>query len=172
MSKSILRSIKPYWLYLVLIGKKKLEVGKSRPQADDWDKKVYLYCSKDMQSFNRIPESDRTWMQKYLSKIACEFICNEIGEYGKDKANLNALSLFSCVPLDELEMYASHKTRLYGWKISNLVIYDKPKELSEFSSGSSRLEFSNTEDGFPLKWSGMKRPPQSWCYAESEVKGK
>ena len=71
--------------------------------------------------------------------------------------------------VDELDLldYADEKT-VYGWHISNLVIYDKPRELKEFSSGSSRLEFSNTEDGFPLNWSGMKRPPQSWCYVESE----
>ena len=37
----------------------------------------------------------------------------------------------------------------YGWHISNLVIYDKPKELSEF-----RIE----------------RPPQSWRYVEEREK--
>ena len=99
-------------------------------------------------------------------KVIGEFVCDEIivakcGNYGvlpKTKTMVDELDLLD---------YADEKT-VYGWHISNLVIYDKPRELKEFSSGSSRLEFSNTEDGFPLNWSGMKRPPQSWCYVESE----
>ena len=79
----------------------------------------------------------------------------------------NPLVKTSCVSIEELRKYLGQGIHdFYAWHISDLVIYDKPKELSEFSSGSSRLEFSETEDGFPWKWSGMKRPPQSWCYVE------
>ena len=45
---------------------------------------------------------------------------------------------------EELWGYGGGKT-LYGWHIDDLVIYDKPKELSEF---------------------GIKRAPQSWVYCE------
>jgi hypothetical protein len=30
------------------------------------------------------------------------------------------------------------------------------------------LEFSDTPTGFPWRWSGMTRPPQSWCYVKGE----
>ena len=44
----------------------------------------------------------------------------------------------------------------YGWHISDLKIYDKPRELSEFSK-------YGFEHPVPLK-----RPPQSWMYVEVE----
>ena len=51
----------------------------------------------------------------------------------------------------------------YGWHISDLVIYDKPKELSEFFTPMGKRPSYMLE-----------RPPQSWCYveweAEAEVK--
>lgn len=48
----------------------------------------------------------------------------------------------------------------YGWNISNLIMYDKPKELSEFF-----VESNQTFDYPPL--TKLKRPPQSWCYVEA-----
>ena len=113
-------------------------------------------------------------------KVIAEFICDEITEMHVGKIGEKVKDGYICLDttsdvlrsqacLTEKQLYEyCNGGKLYGWHISNLVIYDKPKELSEFSSGSSRLEFSNTEDGFPLKWSGMKRPPQSWCYVKSE----
>ena len=65
---------------------------------------------------------------------------------------------------------------MYGWHISDLVIYDKPKELSEFWSADKCPYVS--EDGCTYKYhcfragqtkrcgSPIKRPPQSWCYVE------
>lgn len=47
---------------------------------------------------------------------------------------------------------------LYCWHISDLVIYDKPKELSEFTG------LRNTK--FGLEPVSLVRPPQSWCYVE------
>ena len=76
--KSVLRSVKPYWIYLILIGKKKVEVGKNYPKSSEWNKVVEMYCSKDMKSFNRIPAEDREWMRKYLGKVACRFVCDRI----------------------------------------------------------------------------------------------
>ena len=71
----------------------------------------------------------------------------------------------SCLKPRDFIAYGKGK-RLYGWHISDLVIYDKPKELSDFSNGSSVLSFSKTKDGFPWKYSGITRPPQSWGYVE------
>ena len=122
------------------------------------------------------------WAEKYdkdnflNGKVIGEFVCDRIDEISvvdtdlmryetaNDKADM-FISEKTCLDVDDLFDYLWTK-RGYGWHISDLVIYDKPKDLSEFSNKSSRLEFSNTEDGFPLKLSGMKRPPQSWCYVE------
>lgn len=60
----------------------------------------------------------------------------------------NWLMYQSCVDWNELRKYLSNKNRdFYGWHISDLVIYDKPKKLGEF---------------------GLTRPPQSWCYVQEE----
>ena len=46
----------------------------------------------------------------------------------------------------------------YGWHISDLLIYDQPRELSEFTG------LRTFKDGFELRT--IDRPPQSWCYVE------
>lgn len=109
-------------------------------------------------------------------KVIGEFLCNKIDKVDviddgfmtyirvNQKADM-FVTQETCLEIDELQKYLDNKTG-YGWHISDLVIYDKPKELSDFSNGSSTLSFSKTKDGFPLKYSGMTRPPQSWCYVE------
>lgn len=80
MNKSVMRSIKPYWLYLILKGIKPIEVGKNEPKSADWNKIVHLYCSKDKKSFNRIPQEDREWFSQFIGKVTCEFVCDKIEE--------------------------------------------------------------------------------------------
>ena len=190
--KAVYRSIKPYWLYLVIIGKKMDEVGKTFPKADDWNKDVFLHCSKDMKSFKRIPEKDREWMRKYLGKVACRFVCNRFtfidAYYDTNGIRhlCNTAFIKSCVPDDELFDYLygkyGKKHGGWAWHISDIVIYDKPKELSEFfhycgdnpkCDGCEAHYFSNTECGKEDYCCSiidgckpLKRPPQSWCYVE------
>lgn len=84
---------------------------------------------------------------------------------GEDQPTTNDVARQSCLSLRDMHEYLQSKSG-YGWHISNLKIYDELKELGKFSCGSSTLEWSKTRDGFPWKWSGMKRPPQSWGYVE------
>lgn len=74
----VVRSVKPYYFYLICEGLKKYEVGKDMPKNSDWDKTVELYCSKDMQSFKRIPEECREKYRKYLGKVGARFVCDDI----------------------------------------------------------------------------------------------
>lgn len=91
-----------------------------------------------------------------------EFICDNIRRYAICGANLSDRRYREVDPslyvhdidLSELHLkqhelnnYGSGAV-LFGWHISNLVIYDNPVPLAEFG------EF------------GMKRPPQSWCYVK------
>ncbi len=191
--KSVLISIQPKWCELIASGKKTVEVRKTKPKLET-PFKVYIYCTntKTMGDFILCKSEENAKLFGYNTakginkgfakcedinlngKVIGEFVCDYIGyvrNYGDmvDAYDCKA----SCLSANEIIEYAKDKdgnfVYTYGWHISNLVIYDKPKELGEFSNGSSRLEFSNTKDGFPLKWSGMTRPPQSWCYVESEV---
>lgn len=58
-----------------------------------------------------------------------------------------------CLTKKEIEDYGKGKT-LYGWHISDLKIYDKPRNLNEFG----KVGFGHE---VPLK-----RPPQSWMHIE------
>ncbi|MBP5781472.1 MAG: hypothetical protein J6X34_09605 [Clostridia bacterium] len=52
----------------------------------------------------------------------------------------------------------------YGWHISDLEIYDKPKNLTAFRSFYPSVEW---EDGYPMPTHEIKRPPQSWFYVDA-----
>ncbi|MBO5408918.1 MAG: hypothetical protein J6A61_05950 [Clostridia bacterium] len=83
----------------------------------------------------------------------------------------------------EIMDYLGNGKQGWGWHISDLVIYDKPKELSEFfiycgdnptkCEGCEAHYYSNTECGKEDYCCSvieghrpLKRPPQSWCYAD------
>lgn len=191
--KSVMISIKPKWCEMIARGQKTIEVRKSRPKLEV-PFKCYIYCTKaDQRLVDIIRDGDENYGEIYYGKpvfikaekgsvcdmygkrqkVIGEFVCDYIleitpdtyghHEYFISDDDLNA----SCLTTNDLWGYANGKT-LYGWHISDLVIYDNPRELLDFSSGSSRLTFAETKDGFPWKWSGMTRPPQSWCYVEEE----
>ena len=83
--------------------------------------------------------------------------------------------------MDEAEKYGAGET-VYGWHISDLVIYDKPKELSEFYRKCNGIHCRGNDcehwkymranaDEFEMdcdcnELPPITRPPQSWCYVE------
>lgn len=183
--KAVLMSIQPKWCELIASGKKTVEVRKTKPKLET-PFKVYIYCTQEKRLLHKFDKGERiddehffeehvfirqnTWIRGHFNpngKVIGEFACDYITGLKAD----NIIQAYynntkeTCLTDKEITRYANGK-KVFYWHISNLVIYGKPKELGEFVSGSSRLEFSNTKDGFPLKWSGMKRPPQSWCYVE------
>ncbi len=78
-----------------------------------------------------------------------------------------------CLSAQELFDYIDIRKNFYGWHISDLKIYDKPKELSEFRKPSKELHnIIENEKGHIVFQDGyidgalITRPPQSWCYVE------
>lgn len=162
--RKVLASLKPYYYYLVGEGIKKIEVRKGMPKASDWDNEVLFYMSKDEKSFAKIPKEFQEKYRKHFGKVGMQFIYDKVdkytfshyeAEYRVTHIEQNAM----CLNQPELIHYGKGKT-LYGWHISELKIYDKPRELSEFG----KVGFGHE---VPLK-----RPPQSWMYIEDlgEVK--
>lgn len=93
-------------------------------------------------------------------KVIGEFVCDIILR-NCEMANADIAEAQSCVKREKiLEYSGGHE--VFGWHVSDLVIYDTPKELSEFS-GLRQTKFG-------LEPVSLKRPPQSWCYVESEEK--
>lgn len=196
MSKAVLISIRPRWCQKIVDGEKTIEVRKNRPKLEA-PFKVYIYCTVAGYDLN-IPIPRERIMQDYLDtgsmrslncphgngKVIGEFTCDRIyrletrspgGSYsvaGEDKPTTNRVARESCLGLADMHRYLQSKTG-YGWHISELKIYDVPKELSEFRRvcpndlycESCAMYWNNggtCENGGLL----LKRPPQSWCYVE------
>ena len=195
--KSVMISIQPYWVFLIIaktmgwnIDKEKtVEVRKTFPKDKSWDKVVKIYCSKDKKSFAKIPKQYQSLMEQLSGKVIGEFKCNEITKYPyeikHDGEHLMPYGELEKTCLDGIELYNYLGTNDgYGWHISDLVIYDEPKELSDFVTIcpewekeyfdtkclSCKCYFSNYSDmRHECTVEGEKpleRPPQSWCYVE------
>lgn len=86
-----------------------------------------------------------------------EYEYKTIADNGDDFWKENMLCTSSCLTIEELRKYlGSGFSEFYGWHISDLVIYDNPKELSEFNHCGVNYHFNPP----------ITRPPQSWCYVE------
>ena len=164
--KAVIISTQPKWCELIASGKKTVEVRKTKPKLET-PFKVYIYCTKD--NFKSIFQEKPYLMhnrQICNSKVIGEFVCDCIISHC-EMANADIAEQQGCIKREKLFEYANGK-ELYGWHISDLVIYDKPKELSEFYNydttynNSFGWAFSEEE-----KRTYLKRPPQSWCYVEA-----
>ena len=71
-----------------------------------------------------------------------------------------------CLSAQELFDYIGLGNPLYAWHISDLVIYDKPKELSEFQQCHKCPHTCVSQSKSLCEYHRLKRPPQSWCYVE------
>ena len=149
--KSVLISIQPKWCELIASGKKTVEVRKTRPKIDV-PFKCYIYCTKSKKPYESFAVSGKPF--ECGGKVIGEFVC----DYIVDCRDINMDN--TCLSVAEWLKYTNgHKGIVWGWHISDLVIYDEPKELSEF-----------IVERYPCL-ARMKRPPQSWCYVEG-VEGK
>ena len=183
MRKAVLISIKPKWCELIASGKKTVEVRKSRPKLET-PFKCYIYCTNNQvfaQSsmegeYFTAPKSGLRELEccgsKILNgKVIGEFVCDDITKFAIDPKldNLTLMSMAnrSCLSKPQLEDYCSDYW-LYGWHISDLKIYDKPKELSEFSPAFCYGKYCWDCECFNAENSSckLKRPPQSWRYVE------
>jgi len=160
--EAVLISIQPKWCKLIALGQKTVEVRKTRPKLET-PFKCYIYCTKD--NTDLVPsriwwKADKTGFQHILNGMVIgEFVCDCMTGLKADnmiQAYYNNTKA-TCLTDEEIKRYANEK-KIYYWHISELVIYDKPKELSEFT-GLRKTKFGYE----PIK---ITRPPQSWCYVE------
>lgn len=177
----ILASIKPYYYYLIAEEKKKIEVRKTALKNLPQD--IAFYMSKDEKSFAKIPKEFQEKYRKHFGKIGMRVVCDKVYEYtfSHYEAEYRVTHVEQeamCLNQPELIRYGKGKT-LCGWHISDLKIYGKPKELSEFytipKSGSDcccGCVWQETPlEEMPCRTCTAERrylyrPPQSWCYVE------
>ena len=171
--KSVLISIQPKWVEKICSGEKTIEVRKSRPKIDT-PFKCYIYCTKGENLWlTQNGVKSKTELAGYLlnGKVIGEFICNLVDEYPYDYCDGVDIDddtiLETAIGREAINIYAKGKT-LYGWHISDLRIYDKPKELSDFKLGCKGCK---ERDTYHCKFycygeRPLTRPPQSWQYVE------
>ena len=174
--KSVLISIQPKWCELIASGKKTVEVRKTRPKLET-PFKVYIYCSKGFKP--NTSYSYKTWAG--YGKVIGEFVCDRIDywqhHWTPDVMHIEKMSELSCVSTTELLDYLGgiydnkgNNKRLYAWHISDLVIYDKPKELGEFHPPCNHADYCTECKNYDFNTKDCRqiiRPPQSWCYVEA-----
>ena len=170
MSKAVLISIRPEWVDKILSGEKTLEVRKTRPKLEA-PFKVYIYCTAGNLSY----EVNNGMMCNISGGglVVGEFVCDT---YVTDKTFGHDALFNAAACMSEPDVVAySAGTTLYGWHISNLEIYDTPKELPQFrkccgTQDCDKCQFwENTGEYAGCLTSEerrLNRPPQSWCYVE------
>lgn len=197
MSKAVMISIRPEWCEKICGGEKTIEVRKTRPKLET-PFKCYIYCTVGRAGYEELWVLDAPSREKYLitavcaylqraegaskgnRKVIAEFTCDRIyeletrspgGSYyvkGEDQPTTNDVARQSCLTLKDMHEYLQSKVG-YGWHISNLKIYDTPKELSKFPRPFENcIDKVCDEFGCASCENGghIKRPPQSWCYVE------
>lgn len=195
MMKSILLSIKPKYVELIARGEKTIEVRKTAPKEVPF--KCYIYesrngghrckhCNEKDSCYSYAPKNVGCYNGR--GRVIGEFLCDRVemvnakcSDYGIDLFYHDCLTN-GCLTESEIEKYfnvpedrdlRAMKGNGYVWNISDLKIYDKPRELSEFSRPCSysglcfsckRTSFK--KDGNLLCNTKITRPPQSWMHVE------
>lgn len=196
--KSILLSIQPKWVEKILNGEKTREVRLKFPI--DYVGWVYIYCTK------RSPwiywdkgvaklNNGRGCICGYKSlrndngKIVARFWCDKVevqGVLGKIVvSDKNDLLKNACLSVDEINKYLDYGKSEYMFviHISDLQIFDKPKELREFKLyGNCWLDDHNMCKRSDCKYyiddygdcfcskenTRLTKAPQNYCYIEVE----
>lgn len=204
---AVLLSVRPKWCELIASGKKTVEVRKTRPKIET-PFKCYIYCTKpkmiteyvfkpedypeymrpEKPVFCKVPDGSSPYCSVVNGngKVIGEFVCDVIFTMSitySDPTSRIALKEFpyTCLTDQQIIDYLGNGNQGYGWHISNLVIYDKPKEIRDFCYPTEKYCEKEMCGGCPkdqvmgldgdyafdCEWQRpIKRPPQSWCYVQ------
>ncbi len=186
--KSILISIRPQWCEKIVNRQKTIEVRKTAPKETPF--KAYIYETKaknkwrfyDYEGAYENSKGEIVYAQQH---VIGEFVCKDVIllEFQKITSydtyiNLKKYLKEMCLSSRQVFEYGCGKN-LYGWHISDLKIYDKPKELSEFytiaESGSDCccgcVWHETPLEELPCRTCTgerkyLSRPPQSYMFVE------
>lgn len=172
--KAVLISIQPKWCEKIANGEKTIEVRKTAPKEVPF--KCYIYCT-----YGNMKENYCLGMR---GKVIGEFVCDKVypiknrgssfSVADEEQSVTNEIARQSCLYYDDMVNYFGNKDG-FGWHISDLKIYDKPKELSEFRKPCPYGDLpcwicpscdKDENDNLIQCFNTVSRPPQSWCYVE------
>lgn len=201
--KSVLISIRPERVKKIASGKKTIIVCKSVPKEVPFKAYIYATRPKNFHKCGAVSTSDELlWLanskvemgdgfkfwadgdeyQCLNGRIIGEFICDKVERFTIGSLRSDDIEKLACLSYNEMICYFYKPEELDGktvkqgfaWHISNLKIYDKPKELSEFIKPCqndipicvSCDKFEYTSNMVLRCGNKIERPPQSWCYVE------
>lgn len=173
--KAVMLSIRPEWCAKIASGKKTVETRKTSPKLQP-PFKCYIYQTK--------PASG-DWNERH-GRVIGDFVCDAIlpisVSYSDTSIRIALREFpFTCLTDKQIMDYLGNGKTGYGWHISDLVIYDTPKKLSEFFVKCNEncedcdwwVSVKVNADEFDMDctsplcgYKPLKRPPQSWCYVE------
>ena len=175
MSKAVMLSIRPKWCEKIASGEKTIEVRKTKPKLET-PFRGYIYCTMDHPYISvSCGELDKlnyrtNTVGRCNGKIFGEFTCDRIYELAPLNHAPDDVEKQACLTREEIVNYLNGTG--YGWHISDLRIYDTPKELSEFKTlcrvdadccACPYYNYTKMDcDGRVIVG-----PPQSWCYVEA-----
>lgn len=175
MSRAVLISIRPEWCEKIADGEKTIEVRKTRPKLET-PFRCYIYRTKGI-----VPHIiNGKWVKIEVGgTVVGEFVCDKIYELAPLNHAPDDAEQMACLTREEIVQYLRGVG--YGWHISDLKIYNQPKELNEFwfppdlycekercgSCPYDQVADVNGEYGYDCEWKRpLKRAPQSWQYVE------
>lgn len=195
--KSVLISIRPKWCEKIANGQKTIEVRKSAPKEVPF--KCYIYCTigNGVKGDYLVPSCIQ------CGKVIGEFICDKViktcgwrlrgdtQQCAKRTTDEEAFPELACLTIDEIVEYAGSENReVCGWHISNLKIYDEPKQISDFLKPCpDPYQYCTIckhcvqiippdEEEYAFYHGGhydyceehcmniLRNPPKGWCYVE------
>lgn len=169
--KSILMSIRPRHVANILNKLKTKEIRKRFPK--DYRGWVYIYCTKekDLLSDNGFGKyyivktkecKDIVKSQNYQSngKVIARFYCDNVDSFYYFDDDLLELA---CIDREQALDYLGKKEG-YAINISQLEIFDIPKELSEFYKGGDW----GCDKAYYGEEAIIKKAPQNFMYIEVE----
>lgn len=193
--KSIMISIKPKWCAKIMNGEKTIEVRKNKALANAIRKlideygfaDIYVYCTKDKDilyenvltnNFYLNLHNPAVGVEKRNGKVLFKFRCYNVEEIDDcvdvlSTKSLDCLKLLqkSCLKYEELHAYLPSREddnpRGCAIHISDLEIFDRPKELSEFKQprdSYGKVNWNTNEYYFM----DLTKAPQNFCYVEVE----
>lgn len=170
--KAVLISIQPRWCELIASGKKTIEVRKTRPKIETpFRCYIYMTATKErcrLWEYITAYQNSKGDILNGSQKVIGEFVCDDIIVDVRGE-NADVFSKYAQLSLVEQKKYGANKP-LFGWHISKLKIYYKPKELEWFRK-CHKCEYGPLERCKRHEFScdgtyKIVNPPQSWCYVE------
>lgn len=171
--KSILMSIKPKWVEKIISGEKTIEVRKTAPKEVPF--KAYIYCTGvknlNLTEYIKLHRKTGGEIDYWHGKVIGEFVCNNVEDFSEWEYDypslLRHIDLYAGTKGDYrfLDNYLKGNKKGYALHITDLNIYDKPKELGEFRKPCGNCIGKCAGEHYDrCPWQTITRPPQSWQY--------